>query len=144
MCHCWLGISTQRTFGATLNLPATRFKGYVGRVSDSARKINDSWPAGRLSLILLQAWLSCSRFTASVSLNCTERDDRRVSQCLAVLDLMPADASLISCLAWERPAIEDWAEWRMLMGSFDVKCLHKRWCEVYFLYPCVTWDGYGG
>ena len=113
----------------TLPLEPTSLRDSVWRQMFSVWKFLTNSGTYPINGYLFKIWLSCSRFIASVSLPCTEREDRWVFQWLVVLDLMLADASLISCWAYGRSTIEDWAEWRMLTASFGcVSHLPRRMC----------------
>ena len=111
-------------------------------MSDAARKINDSWPAGRPSLILLSR------------LDSPAPGLLLLSTCIALRGMqvgipMPSRVGLyLSGCQFDQLFGPGKASNRGLSRLedvdsliWDVKCLHKGQCgkiEVYFLYPRIT------
>ena len=60
--HCQRGGSAKMTYGDSMVSPACEFRG-LGSVSESACKMNSSWPGGRLSMILLHTLFPSSMRT---------------------------------------------------------------------------------
>ena len=95
------------------------------------RQLSISWPA---------------QFIASVSLHCTERDDRLVFQWLGCVGLNTSGCHFDQLFGVGEANNRGLSRVENVDSLiWDVKCLHKGWCEVYFLfhwlYLCVTWGG---